>query len=165
MTNDDIARALIEKIDNDLPAAVAKLDTATEELKADRGERKEFEDSVRRWTKVGAIILAAHAVLLIATAYGTYNIIDGRSQSRGTQASILDQIQETKGLNDLIADCVNPDGDCARESAASTASVVAEIIRRGAELQVAIAACTYRETESAYRACTDVALSQIGVPE
>lgn len=133
----------LTQIADKLPVLEEQVKTAVSELKADRAERIEYENSVRSAIRLGALVIAVLTLLAVVIAYGVWNIIDGRSISRDAQRQIYD--------------CINPDGQCFREAAERADEQTKSIARIVAEMQTDLNACTYR-AESEYRACADLAM-------
>lgn len=151
---EDPSEILAATIDRQLPVAVDAITTATEELRADREERRSFEQLVRGAIRLGAVLLAVATVAAVASAIGTWNTIEGRNRTRSL-------IQETADTSRIIRDCTTPEGSCAQAGANRTAAAIAEIIRRGAELQVEIVACSKLESDLDYRSCATDALDRL----
>lgn len=139
----------LSEIGQSLPLIEAQLATAVDELQADRGERKEFEKLVRSTIRLGALVLGVLIIVGVGSAYGVWNIIDGRSASRHAQREILD--------------CTRPEGLCFKLAQERAALQNEEITRLVAQAQVEIEACRYRPTEQDFRACTDRALQRFAL--
>lgn len=162
-TDPESANARLLAYEERLPIIQEKLQEAAKELRDDRGERRQFEKLVRTALGVGAVLLASVTVIGVGSAFMVWDIIDNRSASRDNQEAILEQTAQVKHLAELIVDCTDPDGSCAKRAAEQAGSNKADIVARSADAFVSIAACTFKP-ENEFRACTDQALALIERP-